>query len=71
MIELRYNKDGKLEYRTAITIGQYRGLYANSYAGELQWDEWKIVPSEQTSSYTSGIATNSYTSGVTWGRTGF
>lgn len=50
MIELRYNKDGKLEYRTAITVGQYRGLYANSYAGELQWDEWKIVPSQEQSS---------------------
>lgn len=50
MIELRYNADGELEYRTAITVGQYRGLYANSYAGELQWDDWKIVPSEQQSS---------------------
>jgi hypothetical protein len=45
MIELRYNDDGKLEYRTAITIGQYRGLYANFDAGGLRWDEWKIVPS--------------------------
>ena len=59
MIELRYNKDGKLEYRTRIL-----GYIAEGISDG--WNEWVVVPSEQTKSYTSGIVPKGYISGVAW-----
>ena len=81
MIELRYNKDGKLEYRTSGTIPNKPSQEAvdklRSIIGSnadisvhpdsiTHWNEWIVVPSEQTKSYTSGIVTNNYTSGIVW-----
>lgn len=72
MIELRYNKDGKLEYRTSRTtpnkpsqeavdklrsiIGSNADISVLVYPDSItHWNEWTIVPSEQTNSYTSGV----------------
>ena len=67
MIELRYNEDGKLEYRTTklVRSNTHYGV-PSTHTGETVWNEWKIVPSEQTKSYTSGIVPKGYISGVAW-----
>ena len=49
MIELRYNKDGKLEYRTRIL-----GYIAEGISDG--WNEWVIVPSEEKSPVSSDFS---------------
>ena len=50
MIELRYNKDGKLEYRTSVGSEQINTVGHREPIWVTNWNEWKIVPSEEQSS---------------------
>ena len=60
MIELRYNKDGKLEYRTQVLAYSWRGWEPHheldNNVFRKVWNEWVIVPSEEKSPVSSDFS---------------